>query len=46
MRKVAWPTSAAVVHNSAVYLGVLVILTTMIASFDGGLAALIRGIGG
>jgi preprotein translocase SecE subunit len=46
MRKVAWPTRPAVVHNSAVYLGVLVIVIMMIASVDAGLAALIRAIGG
>jgi preprotein translocase subunit SecE len=46
MRKVAWPTRAAVVHNSAVYLGVLVIVIVMVASVDAGLAALIRAVTG
>jgi preprotein translocase subunit SecE len=46
MIKVAWPTRAPVLHNAAVYLGVIVIVTVMIASIDVGVAALVRAIGG
>jgi hypothetical protein len=44
MDKVAWAIRAAVVHNSAVYVGVIVIVTVMIVMMNVGLAAVIRGI--
>jgi preprotein translocase subunit SecE len=46
MIKVAWPTRAPVLHDSAVYLAVIVLVTVMIASIDVGVAALVRAIGG
>ena len=45
LRKVAWPARTTVLHNAAICLCVLVIVTLLIVSIDVGWAALLRAIG-